>query len=142
MKRLSALLVVVFLLVGCSPKITSSEYEHQFIDSNGVEQKVLVDITLNNGKISEISIDETYLTKDSKVTTKKTLKDDYGMSKTTDVGEWYEQIAHLEKELIGTNGKLSLDDKGYPTDTDITSGCTIKLTEIQKAINEAIQNAK
>lgn len=142
MKRLSALLVVVFLLVGCSSKITSSEYEHKFIDSNGIEQKVLVDVTLNNGKISEISIDETYTTKDSVETTKKTLKDDYGMSKTTDVGEWYEQIAHLEKELIGTNGNISLDEKGYPTETDITSGCTIKLTEIQKAISEAVKIAK
>lgn len=142
MKRLSALLVVVFLLVGCTSKITSSKYEHKFMDTSGKEQKVLVDVTLNNGKISEIMIDETYTTKESLETTKKTLKDDYGMSKTSDVGEWYQQIAHLEKELVGTKGNITLDEKGYPTDSDVTSGCTIKLTEIQKAISEAIKIAK
>ncbi len=141
MKKLSVLFVLAFMLIACGNNSLSSKYEHKFTDRNGAEQKVYVDLALENGKISKISIDETY-TQDGKSTTKKTLGDDYGMSVSSKVGEWDDQIAHLEKALIGTDGTIALDDKGYPTDTDVTSGCTIDLTEIQKAILEAVKSAK
>lgn len=140
MKKLSALFVLTLMLFACD-NIASSKYEHKFTDRNGVEQKVYVNLSLEDGKISEISIDETY-TQDGKSTTKKTLGDDYNMSSATTLGEWDEQIAHLEKVLIGTDGKILLNEEGYPTEIDITSGCTINLTEIQTAILEAVKTAK
>ena len=57
-------------------------------------------------------------------------------------GEWNEQIKHLEMELIGTDGDIDLNDEGYPTDEDITSGCTINLMNIDKAIENAISNVR
>lgn len=141
MKKLSVLFVLAFMLIACGNNSLSSKYEHKFTDRNGAEQKVYVDLALENGKISKISIDETY-TQDGISTTKKALGDDYGMNEVTTVGEWDDQIIHLEKTLVGTDGKIALDDKGYPTESDVTSGCTINLTEIQKAILDAVKNAK
>ena len=136
MKKLLTLLALTLSLTACGAKVTSSEYEYKYTDNKGAEQTIFVDVTLENGKIKEISIDETY--GDS---TKKELGTNYGMS-AYGLKEWDVQIAHLEKELVGTDGKIALDDKGYSTDADVTSGCTIGLTDIQKAILEAIAAAK
>ena len=144
MKKLTALLVLALTLVACgSPKVTTAEHEYKYTDSNGAEQTIFVDVTLEDGKIKEISIDETY--GDS---TKKALGTNYGMSAYAGTWEWDVQIGHLEKALVGTDGKIALDENGYPTDPEVTatpdaeSGCTVGLTEIQKAILEAIAAAK
>ena len=143
MKKLTALLVLALTLVACgSPKVTTAEHEYKYTDSNGAEQTIFVDVTLEDGKIKEISIDETY--GDS---TKKTLGTDYLMSTYVNTWEWDVQIGHLEKVLVGTDGKIALDENGYPTDPEVTatpdaeSGCTVGLTEIQKAILVAIGGA-
>ena len=144
MKKLAALLVLALTLTACGgTKVTTANHEYKYTDSNGAEQTIFVDVTLENGKIKEITIDETY--GDS---TKKALGTDYLMSVYAGTWEWDVQIGHLEKALVGTDGKIALDENGYPTDSkvtatpDATSGCTIGLTEIQKAILEAIAAAK
>lgn len=97
-----------------------------------------VELTLNDGVISEINIDEI-----SEGKSKKELGDDYGMRKNSSIDkEWYEQIAYLEERLIGTDGQIKLDEKGKAVDADIISGCTIDLTAISEAINIAIDEAK
>ena len=111
-------------------------------DRNGEKQEVSVVIEMKDDEISSISIDETY-TQDGERTTKKRLGASYGMKDVEgSKGEWNEQIKHLEMELIGTDGDIDLNDEGYPTDEDITSGCTINLMNIDKAIENAISNAR
>ena len=136
MKKIITLLALALTLAACGAKVTSSEYEYKYTDNKGTEQTIFVDVTLEDGKIKEITIDETY--GDS---TKKQLGANYGMS-AYGLKEWDVQIKHLETKLVGTDGKIALDDKGFPTSTDVTSGCTIELTEIQKAILAAVADAK
>ncbi len=140
MKKLSALLLAL-ALVGCSSntaetKSASIEYP---LESG---EKILVDVELDGeGLISKISIDETYKDKDGNETTKKELKEDYGMSAIGKV-EWYKQIESLEQNLVGTDGSFEVDDEGHATDEDILAGCTISLTDIEKAVEEAVAEAK
>lgn len=140
MKKLSALLLAL-ALVGCSSntvetKSASIEYP---LESG---EKILVDVELDGeGLISKISIDETYKDKDGNETTKKEMKEDYGMSAIGKV-EWYKQIESLEQNLVGTDGSFEVDDEGHATDEDILAGCTISLTDIEKAVEEAVAEAK
>ena len=141
MKKLSALLLAI-ALVGCSSNIGSevktASIEHE-LESG---EKILVDVELDGeGLISKISIDETYKDNDGNATTKKEMKEDYGMSETGKV-EWYKQIESLEENLIGTDGSFEVDAEGHATDEDILAGCTIGLTDIEKAVEEAVAAAK
>ena len=59
--------------------------------------------------------------------------------------EWYEQIAALEEWAKGKTAdevKAAIGEDGYPTDEDLTAGCTIHLTDIVKAVAAAIDNAQ
>ena len=140
MKKLSALLLAL-ALVGCSSntaetKSASIEYP---LESG---EKILVDVELDGeGLISKISIDETYKDKDGNETTKKELKEDYGMSAIGKV-EWYKQIESLEQNLVGTDGSFEVDDEGHAPPEDSLAGCTISLTDIEKAVEEAVAEAK
>ena len=139
MKKLSVLLLAL-ALAACSStsNVKKASIEHE-LDSG---EKILVDVELENGKIKSISIDETYKDKDGNATTKKTLGTDYGMSASPNtVGEWDEQIKALEAELVGTDGKFEVGADGKATDEDILAGCTIGLTEIEKAVEEAVAEA-
>lgn len=140
MKKINLLLLTLFLFA-CSP-VYKGIGKYEFEDRNGEKQEVSVVIELKDDKISSISIDETY-TQDGERTTKKRLGASYGMKDVEgSKGEWNEQIKHLEMELIGTDGDIDLNDEGYPTDEDITSGCTINLMNIDKAIEKAISNVR
>ena len=58
--------------------------------------------------------------------------------------EWFEQIEFLE-DYIKENGidAVELDKKtGKPTGDDVLAGCTINLTTIMEAVNNAAENAK
>lgn len=134
MKKLT-LVMMAFALMACSssPKTTKGESTYKTDDST-----ITVSVELTDGKVSKVAIDET-----EKDTTKKTLGDDYGMKGKSGIGkEWYEQIASLEESLIGTDGKIALDEKGYASDADVISGTTINLMSIDAAVQEAINNAK
>ena len=140
MKKINLLLLTLFLFA-CSPAYKGIG-KYEFEDRNGEKQEVSVVIEMKDDEISSISIDETY-TQDGERTTKKRLGASYGMKDVEgSKGEWNEQIKHLEMELIGTDGDIDLNDEGYPTDEDITSGCTINLMNIDKAIENAISNVR
>lgn len=140
MKKINLLLLTLFLFA-CSP-VYKGIGKYEFEDRNGEKQEVSVVIEMKDDEISSISIDETY-TQDGERTTKKRLGASYGMKDVEgSKGEWNEQIKHLEMELIGTDGDIDLNDEGYPTDEDITSGCTINLMNIDKAIENAISNVR
>lgn len=139
MKKINLYLLTLFLFA-CSPTLKGIG-KYEFLDRNGEKQEVSVVLEMKDDKISSISIDETYI-QDGEKTTKKRLGAAYGMKEVEgSKGEWNEQIKHLEMELIGTNGDIDLNDEGYPTNEDITSGCTINLVNIEKGIQNAISNA-
>ncbi len=149
MKKL-LVLALTFVLCACGgPKVTKADTEYVFTDyTSGSEQKVLVSVELEDGKISKIEIDETY-TKDGQATTKRTLGADYGMKGVSaskgvipNGGEWFEQIDHLQTTLIGTDGTIALDEAGYPTDEDVKAGCTIYLGVIAEAVKDAVSKAQ
>jgi hypothetical protein len=82
----------------------------------------------------------------SDVPTKTDLGADYGMKKASGIGmEWDEQIVELEKWLVGKTADqvsgMALNE-GKATDADLTSKVTITVTDYQKAVREAIANAK
>lgn len=139
MKKL-LMLGLALVLCACGSTVTKGEGEYVYTDEAGIEQKVTAQVELKDGKISSISIDETY-TVDGKQTTKKTLGEDYGMS-AFNLVEWDDQIAHLEDSLKGTDGTIALDATGFSTDADVLSGCTINLSNIEKAVADAVANAK
>lgn len=149
MKKLSVLLLAV-ALVACSnggnETVVKEGHAEVAIDNHGSAETVYVDVKVDgDGKITEVSIDESY-TKDGVQKNKKEWGAEYGMSEKnggpSKVGEWDEQVKFLEGKLVGTDGTIELDDKGYPTSEDITSGCTINLTSIQKAVLDAVKSAK
>lgn len=147
MKKFKYLICVfaLILLVGCSKGYKEGEYTGTAVDNYGGEEntasaKVTID---SDGKIVDVYLDTTY-TVDGVKTTKKTLKDDYGMYNHpygSTVGEWYEQVEKLEQAVIDNQGIdfIKLDDDGK---TDAVSGCTIRIDAMYKALEDALEQAK
>ena len=80
------------------------------------------------------------------VPTKTDLGDKYGMKAKSGIGkEWYEEIAAFETWLVGKTADqisgMKVTD-GKVAEADLTSKVTITITDYQKAVLEAIQNAK
>lgn len=152
MKKIKYLVCISLLLltVGCSKGYKEGEYTATAIDSYGGQNNTasaIVNID-KNGKITSVYLDTTYTyTNDegtSIETTKKTLKEDYGMLNHpygSTVGEWYEQVEKLEQAVVENQGIdfLNLDEDGY---TDAVSGCTIKIDALYEALNNALESAK
>ena len=138
-------LLMVVMLVGCGKKYNAGEYVGSVIDSYGGENNTATaNVTIvDSGIITDVYLDTTY-TKDGVETTKKTLKEDYGMLNHpygSTVGEWYQQVEKLEQAVIDNQGIdfLNLDEDGY---TDAVSGCTIKIDALYQALNDALEKAK
>ena len=149
MKKL-LMLALAFVLCACGgATVTKGETEYVFTDyTSGSEQKVMVSVELEDGKITKVEIDETYDHNGEK-TTKRTLGDDYAMKSTSaQIGaieggaEWFEQVDHLQEVLVGTDGTIALDETGKATDTEVLAGCTINLTNIAAAVKEAVDKAE
>lgn len=145
MKKLLALLLVTVLLTGCgSNSLKEGTYEGSAIDNYGGEEntataKVTID---KDGKITDVYLDTTYTTKEGIKTTKKELKENYGMIKYGEAKyEWYQQVEALEQVVIDNQGIafLNIDEDGY---TDAVSTCTIKVDALYKALEDALNKAK
>lgn len=140
------------LLVGCGKKETvykKGAYEGSAVDTyGGSENTATAKVTIDDaGKITSVFLDTTYTTKDGQTTTKKTLKEQYGMKEGNGAGygssqwEWYEQAENLEKAVIEKQGIdfLKVDEDGY---TDAVSGCTMRVDALTKALEDALNKAK
>lgn len=135
MKKIGIALCTV-LLIGCSSSVVK---EGQGTYENNKGEVASAKIKMKDDKIEEVELDES--TKD---TTKKTLKEDYGMKLASSIGkEWYEQVRFLE-DYIQKNGieNIVLNDEGKADNTDVLTGCTIRIDGFIKAIDEATLEIK
>lgn len=78
---------------------------------------------------------------------KKLLKEEYKMKQASSIGkEWYEQIEYLEAYLKNHTLKqlsnIQIDEEGYPLQSDVTSGTTMKIDTYLKTVEKAMKNAK
>lgn len=156
MKKLLCLLALISVVcvVGCEKVEEKGAYKEGTYFGYNVEEShgekyvsTAVIYVGENGKIENVFIDSTY-TKDGVNTTKKVLGDDYGMKSTSaNMGnieggaEWYEQIKVLEGKVVAEQGIdwLVLNDSNK---TDAVSGVTITVDGYQKALANALKNAK
>lgn len=135
------LLFLGFSLCGCE-KVGYKEgtYSGSALDNyNNEENTATAEVVINNeGKIESVYIDTTY-----QGSTKKTLGYDYNMQKyyPSAQGEWFEQVERLEKAIVENQGTefLKLNANGK---TDAVSGCTIEISAMVKAVDEALSKAK
>ena len=145
MKKLLTLLLVTVLLTGCgSNTLKEGTYEGSATDNYGGEENTATaKITIDSeGKITDVYLDTTYTTKEGIKTTKKELKENYGMIKYGQAQyEWYQQVEALEQAVIDNQGIafLNIDEDGY---TDAVSTCTIKVDALYKALEDALNKAK
>ncbi|TGY67054.1 hypothetical protein [Dubosiella muris] len=144
----------LFLLAGCGTSTDTTKEETneeatttvdeaggaqssaEVTDADGAVTKA--ELEEENGKITSVSID--VIDKDGK--SKKELGDEYNMKQASAIGkEWYEQVKYLEQFIID-NGidAVKLNADGYAENEDLKSGCTINLTDIMEAVNEANNN--
>lgn len=149
MKKILCLLFVATLVfTGCESKTyKEGVYEGAAIDTyGGAENTATAKITINSeGKITDVYLDTTYV-HNGVETTKKALKDEYGMKKgnssygTADY-EWYEQVEALEKAVVENQGIefLNLDENGK---IDAVSNCTIVVDALYEALENALNKAK
>jgi hypothetical protein len=138
MKKIFAGLgVAAMLLAGCSSSSsTSTDETTNYATVTTDSGEVTAGVTKTDGKVTGITIDET-----SDGESKKDLGDDYGMKAASGIGkEWDEQIEFLENYLL-ENGidSVKLDSDGYAESEDVLAGCTINLTNIMKAVDEAAE---
>lgn len=146
MKKLTCLFALTVLLAGCggggSSEATAKKGEFT-TEANDKGQAATVKVTVEGDKITDISIDESY-EHEGKATTKKELKDEYGMKPASDIDkEWWEQAEFLENFIKekGVDAVGELKD-GYPTNEDVLAGCTMNIAAYVEATQEAVKAAK
>lgn len=109
-------------------------------DADGKIVKVLIDTAQSKVPVNEgvVEAPETFKTK-------KELGPDYNMKPASGIDkEWDEQIEFLEEYFIGMTAdevmNIAVDDESFPTDTDVLSGATLKISSYQKAVANAWEN--
>lgn len=83
---------------------------------------------------------------DTEFSTKKELKDEYGMKAASGIKkEWYEQAEAMEAYVIGKTPEevagIAVDEKTAPVEEDLTASVTIKIGDYTDAIVKAAANA-
>lgn len=142
MKKLLAILLLALVLVACGsekPVTLKGTYQTEADDQGNYQ---IAEVTLVDGKISEVSIDEYYAAKDA---TKKTLGAEYGMVAFSGIGkEWNEQITALENWMVGKTidevMALELTETGAAA--DLSSSCTIGVSNFLKVVKGAVDAAE
>lgn len=138
--------IMCILVTGCGDvKLKEGTYKATAVDNyGGQENTASAEVVINSqGKIESVYLDTTYMV-DGVQTTKKTLKEDYGMLNHpygSTVGEWYQQVEKLEVAIVEHQGTkfLMLGEDGK---TDAVSGCTIAVSALVEATNKALEQAK
>lgn len=144
-KILVLLLITTVLFTGCEKVkdgYKEGTFEASVVDNyGGTDNNATAKISIDSeGKIKSVYLDTTYTTAEGVATTKKALKENYGMS-AIGATEWYIQVEALEKAIVEHNGIdfLKLDENGK---TDAVSSCTIKIDALYKAAEAALNKAK
>lgn len=176
MKKILALTLVAVLLAGCGAAsmktgvgsvISIAKSADATAEKAGLAQAdvVMAAVTFDStGKIVGVDIDNAQvkinfdatgvLTTDkaAELKTKVELGDAYGMKKASGIGkEWYEQIADLEKWMVGKTvdqvkamkvKKVDDSHPAVPDEADLTSKVTVSVADYQAAVAKALANAK
>ncbi len=103
-------------------------------EASGIAAALLLD---EDGRIVLCRIDEFNLGGDGTLTSKKDLGDDYGMSKAGAV-EWDDQVAYLERTMIGKNREEALATESGSA--ELTAGCTIYAGGLISAVAAAFDS--
>ena len=149
MKKILAVLVLVLFVTGCEAVASGNYKPGNYLGSKEYTSygKTYVVTALVNvdddGKIDNVFVDTTYQTSAGVITTKKVLGDAYGMAKTEDDLEWYEQLKLIEEKVVAEQGidwLVYSDDA--KTKTDTVAGVTITVDAYQAAISNALEQAK
>lgn len=153
---LGLVLVALLFVTGCN-KVEEGNYKegtyYGFAEETAYDGSVTVTSATiyvdEKGVIKSVFIDSTYK-KDGKLTTKKTLGDAYGMKATSankgvieGGAEWDEQVVNLETKIIEEQGLnwLTWSDEEKTT-TDSVTGVTIDISNMYKAVQSALEQAK
>mgnify|MGYP000251659156 FL=1 len=91
--------------------------------------------------IKSVFLDTVYK-KGDVLTTKKTLKDEYGMKPNSEVSkEWYEQVNLIEAKVI-ENQNITFIGLNSDGKTEAIAGVTMKIDALYNALNNALEQAK
>lgn len=122
----------MIMLIACS-KQPAEKIKYGSAEFKSGKEKIMVSLTMQDDKIIELSIDETY-----QGSTKKTLKEAYDLKVVSDIGkEWYEQIVFLENYILENGSEIEVAESGRAMNQDVLAGCTIAIDDILNAINSA-----
>lgn len=140
-KKLAAAAMAAMMLAACSSSNSGTTAggntsEATVTSDDGAETTAV--LTKEDGKLTGVTIDVV----DAEGNSKKELGNDYNIKKASTIGkEWFEQVDFLENYILEHGvDSVKLDKDGYAESEDVKSGCTINLTDIMKAVDEA--NAK
>ena len=140
--------LICFLFVAGCEKVESGTYKEgtyfgSYTDTYGDNPSVATAVIYvdADGVIKSVFLDTTYL-KNTTVTTKKTLGNDYGMKASSEVKkEWYEQVNLIEAKVIENQQLtfIALDEDGK---TDSIAGVTMKVSALYNALEDALKQAE
>ena len=162
-----ALLMVAVFFVGCGEKTSDQEYKLGFsvnlVYEDAQSGKVAADANIaavvldKDGKIVDCVFDAVSASvdvadglladgaKDLTFKSKHDLGDAYNMKTYGGaIAEWYEQADAFAKFCVGKTASevkaIALNDKGVPTDADLTASCTIGVSDYIAAIVKACED--
>lgn len=110
-------------------------------DADGKIVKVIIDTAQN-----KVQVNDGVVEAPEEFKTKKELGPDYNMKPASGIDkEWDEQIEFLEEYFVGMTADevmgIEVDEDTYPTDADVLTGATIKISSYQNAVANAWENA-
>ena len=130
------LLLCFFVVTGCE-KVENGNYKEgtyygSYIDTYGGTSSVATAV---------VYVDTVYK-KGDVLTTKKTLKGEYGMKPNSEVSkEWYEQVNLIEAKVI-ENQNITFIGLNSDGKTEAIAGVTMKIDALYNALNNALEQAK
>ena len=141
------LLLCFFVVTGCE-KVENGNYKEgtyygSYIDTYGETSSVATAVVYvdESGMIKSVFLDTVYK-KGDVLTTKKTLKDEYGMKPNSEVSkEWYEQVNLIEAKVI-ENQNITFIGLNSDGKTEAIAGVTMKIDALYNALNNALEQAK
>lgn len=110
-------------------------------DADGKIVKVIIDTAQN-----KVEVNDGVVEAPEEFKTKKELGPDYNMKPASGIDkEWDEQIEFLEKHFVGMTADevmgMEVDEDSFPTDADVLTGATLKISGYQNAVAKAWENA-